>query len=536
MFAKRSFQPGSIVWRDISLTLKDGVSLISRCWHPKEGGPWPALLMRQPYGKSIASTITYAHPEWWASHGYLVIVQDVRGQGDSGGEFNGFCQEESDTTETHSWVRSLSECNGKIGTYGFSYQGFTQLLANPGTPPPDCLAPAMTGLDECSHWSCDGGAYWWHIGIAWGIQLAALKAKRDKKESDWLDMREALTSGSYLQHGEQILKTYDPKGMAIKWLTQSSEKINISQKHKPLKTWLKKPMFLIGGWWDPHLRGIFDLYNLSKNSGGNPEIHIGPATHLEWWQGTNQLQLEFFNKHLKKDGDTPNHKSLIKLWNITTERWETPKDLSKPSKPLGSVWSLSSDGLACASEEEGALLTAAKGSGGVTLVHDPWRPVPAVGGHLSEEPGLVDRRKIDLRMDVAKFTSKVLTKTLHLEGVPSLRIKAHSDQKGFDLCIALSAVDKKKEKVMQLSTGFLRVIGSKALEESFHQILLQPLRADLLTGQNLRLSIAPSSWPAIGVNNGSTNETFGAPRPSSNTITLSLNLEGSELLFLPFIF
>ena len=112
-------------WFDKSLVLRDGVRLISRIWLPNNDGPWPALLMRQPYGREIASTITYSHPQWWASKGYMVIIQDVRGMGSSEGVFNGFSQEASDTSETHEWVRSLKECNGKLGLYGFSYQGFT---------------------------------------------------------------------------------------------------------------------------------------------------------------------------------------------------------------------------------------------------------------------------------------------------------------------------------------------------------------------------------------------------------------------------
>ena len=68
-------------WFDKSLILRDGVRLISRIWLPSSNGPWPALLMRQPYGREIASTITYSHPEWWASKGYMVIIQDVRGMG-----------------------------------------------------------------------------------------------------------------------------------------------------------------------------------------------------------------------------------------------------------------------------------------------------------------------------------------------------------------------------------------------------------------------------------------------------------------------
>ena len=73
--------------RDERLQLRDGTRLISRIWTPDKHGPWPALLMRQPYGRSIASTVTLAHPSWWASNGYLVVVQDIRGQGDSDGDF-----------------------------------------------------------------------------------------------------------------------------------------------------------------------------------------------------------------------------------------------------------------------------------------------------------------------------------------------------------------------------------------------------------------------------------------------------------------
>jgi len=101
-------------WFDKSPVLRDGVRLISRIWLPNSNGPWPALLMRQPYGREIASTITYSHPEWWASKGYMVIIQDVRGMGSSEGVFNGFSQEASDTSETHKWVLE--------GLFGPSYK------------------------------------------------------------------------------------------------------------------------------------------------------------------------------------------------------------------------------------------------------------------------------------------------------------------------------------------------------------------------------------------------------------------------------
>ena len=164
------------MFADASLITGDGIELVSRVWQPETGGPWPALLMRQPYGSAIASTVTLPHPEWWCSHGFVVVVQDVRGQGASGGDFRGFSQEAQDTAETLTWLRSLPEVNGRIGMYGFSYQGLTQLVAPADCPPPDCMAPAMCGLDERNHWSCDGSAHWWHLSLGWGLQLACLQA------------------------------------------------------------------------------------------------------------------------------------------------------------------------------------------------------------------------------------------------------------------------------------------------------------------------------------------------------------------------
>ena len=66
------------------LTLKDGTDLIADIWIPEGSGPWPALLMRQPYGRRIASTITLAHPSWWTSWGYLGWCRTSVDRGPSG--------------------------------------------------------------------------------------------------------------------------------------------------------------------------------------------------------------------------------------------------------------------------------------------------------------------------------------------------------------------------------------------------------------------------------------------------------------------
>ena len=131
----------------------DGVLLRGELWQPAGRGRWPGLLMRQPYGHRLASTVVYAHPSWYAQQGYLVFVQDVRGCGESEGEFQGFSQEISDGSSSLLALRSHPLCNGRVGSYGFSYQGLTQLLGNPA----DAMAPAMTGWNQRLHLASEGG-------------------------------------------------------------------------------------------------------------------------------------------------------------------------------------------------------------------------------------------------------------------------------------------------------------------------------------------------------------------------------------------
>ena len=107
---------------------RDGVRLDADVYRPNAEGPFPVLLMRQPYGRAIASTIVYAHPCWYAAHGYIVVIQDVRGRGSSEGTFTLFENEVADGEDTLKWAAELPGCDGQIGMYGFSYQGMNPAI------------------------------------------------------------------------------------------------------------------------------------------------------------------------------------------------------------------------------------------------------------------------------------------------------------------------------------------------------------------------------------------------------------------------
>ena len=521
-----------IKWFDKSLYLKDGVELVSRIWMPKEEGSWPALLMRQPYGREIASTITYSHPIWWASRGYMVVIQDVRGQGSSGGIFQGFSKEASDTSETHEWVRSLEECNGKLGLYGFSYQGLTQLTGTRNSKPPDCLSPAMTGLDIKNHWSSDGGAFWWNNNIVWGLQIAALKMRREKNSLGWEEIISVLENKSYLRKGLGLIKKYDPNNFVLKWLENLQNNNTFLEIH-PIRSWMKKPMLIIGGLWDPHLKGALDLYQKSIAAGGKPEIIIGNATHLNWWEESQEHLLKFFDNHLKNNNkvDDINYLKNRKIWNISLNKWDTLKINQSPEQNFGLI----SNGTANVNIHDGSLLINSRGSGWFSIVHDPWRPSPSDGGHLGPNPGLFDRKIIDKRYDIAVFQTNPLQENLYISGIPILETCVKSDHPSFDICLALSVVNEEDKTVNQFSTGFLRIKDSKREKECEYKISMHPTNISLIKGAKLRLSISAAAYPAIGVNSGFGEDMLGAPTIKHKIITLNFELTKTFMKMTPFL-
>jgi len=524
--------PLSVESFDAWMPCPDGVKLATRIWKPAVGGLWPVLLVRQPYHRAIASTVTSAHPTWYASQGYLVAVQDVRGRGDSDGSFAGFAQEAGDGATALAWARSLPGSNGRLGCYGFSYQGLTQLLCDDPTIRPDCLVPAMAGLDERLHWASDGGAHRWALGLAWALQLTAETVRRRGEEMAWQAIRHSLRSGAFLEDGLALLERHDPGGMGLGWFRLDPGHADGWTVHDPSETLLRQPMLLLGGWWDAQLEGIFDLQDRSLRAGGDPLLRIGAWTHLDWNGGLDRLQLAFFDHHLR-DRPPPHPLARERFADLTTADWAQP---SEPLHPEGMApWRLGSQGLACIDGDEGRLLRPGEGGAGgnIWLVHDPWRPVPGRGGHLGLDAGPAERADLDRRGDVACFSSGTFETGLTLQGRPRLELEVAADQPGFDLCAALSIVRAGGRQVWQISTAVARFPGPEAQRRQRRVLVFQPLRASLASGERLRLSLAGAAWPQIAVISGNPDQLPGPVGPAHRVITLQLMLSEAKLWLQP---
>ncbi len=86
---------------DQRATMRDGIELSAEVYLPKEPGQYPALLIRTPYLNNGESSLEFGR--YFARAGYAVVIQDVRGRGESDGEFDVYFQEDEDGYDTVEW-------------------------------------------------------------------------------------------------------------------------------------------------------------------------------------------------------------------------------------------------------------------------------------------------------------------------------------------------------------------------------------------------------------------------------------------------
>ena len=95
-------------------------------------GPFPVLLTQSPYGKDTAGQVNSSSigiDPVFVEHGYIDVVVDVRGTGDSGGTFDIFDPKQiSDGVALVNWAAALPHSTGTVGLHGASYLGIDQML------------------------------------------------------------------------------------------------------------------------------------------------------------------------------------------------------------------------------------------------------------------------------------------------------------------------------------------------------------------------------------------------------------------------
>ncbi|EKV01470.1 putative hydrolase, CocE/NonD family [Leptolyngbya sp. PCC 7375] len=533
-----------------SLQTRDGKRLDADVYYPDAEGPWPVLLMRQPYGRAISSTVVYAHPTWYAAQGYIVVIQDVRGRGTSEGDFHLFAHEVEDGYDTIQWAGQLPGSNGQVGMYGFSYQGMTQLYAAQAKPSAlKALAPAMVGYDLYQDWAYENGALRLQAGLGWAIQLAAETARLKGDATVFNSLRTAFRNlplnGPVTAYPE-VLKQHAPDSFWHDWIAHPKND-DYWQTLKPDLTDVDLPMLHVGGWFDPYLTGDLRLFKEMASKSRYPQhFWVGPWSHIPWSRKVGEvdfgseamnpidrLQIRWFDHWLKDKKDIELiDKPPIHLFEMGSNQWRLFEQWPGESSQ---TYRLKSSGLAAMREDDGALVLAGSQESAATtvadvLVHDPWRPVPSLGGHTSFPSGSFERSALDGRSDILTYTTALLETNLAVAGNVTITLNVQADASSYDLCAVLSVVYP-DYRIFNLTQGYMRINGEQAQVVS---LPLQPTCFRLMAGQALRLSLSAACFPAYTVNPGTrTYPLDTAPTMEQQIITLTVYQDRETLLTLP---
>ncbi len=186
-YAQEITSYGVVESKDVMIPMRDGVKLAADIYRPaRDGyaadGKFPVILMRTPYNKeSSAASATALVP-----HGYVVVLEDVRGRYKSEGHWLALATDPEDGYDTAKWIGAQSWCDGGIGTIGSSYAGATQhAMAIAGAPYLKAMIPRNAMSDFGRYGVRHNGAFelrffnWvFTLGNATGTPNALPAAKR----------------------------------------------------------------------------------------------------------------------------------------------------------------------------------------------------------------------------------------------------------------------------------------------------------------------------------------------------------------------
>lgn len=539
-----------LVEKNVPCTMRDGTVLYADIYRPNHAGTYPVLLTRHPYNKDLPHySHRYLDTNRLVTCGYVVIIQDVRGRFHSEGEFLPFAQEAEDGYDTVEWAAQLPYCSGKVGMFGLSYYGFTQLAAASLQPPHlFAMAPAMTLNDLRDGSFFRGGALQLGLLETWLLESIApdlLQRQEDKSPQTIKKIHEMATALSELTtkyHSplvdswtflnrlgipESICTNLHRSLDSAEW-----ERVSIKQKLKEIHI----PALHIGGWYDCFIGPTLDNYMEMKKGDAAMEPNIQKLIIGPWGHGffastigersfgvhssgdwinlkydLTDLHRQWFDMWLKEITPSTEHETPVQLFIMGTNEWRQESEWPL-SRTRYIPFYLHSKNGANSLNGDGTLSTVKpEREEPDTYVYDPANPVPTKGGATLFTGictmGPQDQREIEGREDVLVYTSAPLSEELEVTGPVKALIWALSDADDTDFTAKLVDVFP-DGTAYQLTEGVIRAkhqngyvpTDSIAGKVILYEIDLWATSNVFLPDHSIRLEISSSNFPQYDAN------------------------------------
>ena len=437
-------QPSPVVASDDSVVaLADGTKLACTLHHPKTDPPWPVVLVRTPYGRRGSAGL--AAP--MIQKGVAVFVQDVRGRGDSTGEWDPFRHEEADGAETFDWLLAQPWCNGKVATYGMSYLGITQWQLAPHAG-----ARLAAMVNQFS--SADIYRDVVHFG---GVQGLAISLS-------WLTMGAGHGMNVRFDH-LPLIEADDASGGDIKawdeWclhplLDDYWKPLDYAEKYRDVRC----AALLVAGWYDLFLPGQLDDYMVLSKREGPPEqsftrLIVGPWDHggpgnptqsrpdlgPDAYVAPSDDEHLFLDRFLLGNANGFEQKAGVRAFFLGENRWRELSGWPPAGARARHLFLHSLGGAGKKPNGDGILLEErppARNEASDAATFDPAAPCPSYASNLWQPLAtLADQAAIAQRADVLVFMTQSLPETVRVAGPLEVELWFTSDAPDCDFAAKL---------------------------------------------------------------------------------------------------
>jgi putative CocE/NonD family hydrolase len=451
-----------VVERDVPFTMRDGIVLYCNIYYPVSDEKHPALLMRTPYGKDFAGADGYYPPEWYARQGYIIVIQDTRGRFQSEGEFKLYKYEVKDGADTVQFVKNLPQCNGRVGMYGFSYVGATQLQAATERPAGlEAIIPAFTNDGFYEDWTYKNGALhlaftqWWSLYLLTDQRVR--KEKLGKLRQIYKDVKHVCSDYDFLPLNEhpKLTKEHAPHYHEMLDHPTFDEYWNqwhLGPKYQNMET----PAMHIVGWYDIFVEGtIRNFKNMSEKTQSKQKLVIGPWYHVPWnnltdqadnqlkqWDFIDEIQIKWFDYWLKNHENGFMNEPPIAIYVMGENKWRQENEWPLARTQFIKFY-LHSQGRANSLKGDGILnITPPNDEPSDIYIYNPLTPVISLGGHSCcdnqiSPMGPQDQRSVEVRKDVLVYSTLELEEETEVTGPIEIVLYASSDANDTDFTAKL---------------------------------------------------------------------------------------------------
>jgi uncharacterized protein len=503
----------------VEVPMRDGIRLVADHWEPTTPSPAGTLLVRGPYGRGFPFSLAFAR--LYASRGYHVLLQSVRGTFGSGGVFEPMANEAADGADTVVWLREQPWFTGRFATVGLSYLGFTQwaLLQD---PPPELAAAIITvGPHDFNAAVWDTGSFTVSDFLGWsdlvshqedaGLIKNGIRQLRARHE-----VVQAVAQVPMGPAARTLLGTGAPWFESWAEHPDSDDPFWNSRRCSEALDRVQVPVLLLSGWQDVFLRQAMQQYQHLRKRGIDVALTVGPWTHTQMLTkglatGARE-SLDWLDTHLA-GARTLRRTGRVHVF-VNGQGWRNLPDWPpattdralylRPGCYLGETAPADLAGVAPA-----------------TFRCDPADPTPTTGGPLlSPDGGYRDDSRLALRDDTLAFTSATLTHDICVYGNPVVELVHTSDNPCADLFTRLSEVDT-KGRSHNVSETYRR-LGEPA---DMVSIELDPTAHRFRAGSRIRLLIGGSWFPRYARNLGSDEPVLTGRqlKPTTHTVHYGLS-------------